>query len=54
MAIEGVVERRGGEVSLRMAAAQPVVARDGLATRARGSAAEQHGGREPQRALLIR
>ena len=49
VAIGGVVERRGGEASLRMAAAQPVVARDGLATRARGSAVEWHGGRAPRR-----
>jgi len=48
VAIEGVVERRGGEASLRMAAAQPVVARDGLATRARGSAVEWHGSRAPR------
>ena len=39
-----MIERWGGEASLRVAAAQPVVACDGLATRARGlAAAPCHG-----------
>ena len=49
-----MVERRGGEASLRMAATRPVAARDGLATRARGSAAEWHGGRAPRRRNEVR